>query len=218
MKPARLGCTVLVANYHAPEETSAEKNIELLRSFGAETIVLQRDIFNADFFFALLNIVSVPELERMPQFRNANNPLDHSRTAQLLTYPVLMAHDVAGYEKVYVGEDQIPHIDFARKIIGRYNYHQKTDVLCPEPVVSSAKITDLRFSSMKMSKTHPEGCLFLDDSPEQIVLKIKRAVTDGAGVENLRVLYREFVDEEMPESYGVAKTVLADAIISILGE
>jgi tryptophanyl-tRNA synthetase len=159
----------------------------------------------------MLTLVSVPELERMPQYKVTDN-----KTAQVLTYPVLMAHDVIGYSEVHVGDDQVPHIDLARKIIKRYNKKNETKFLCPKPVITTVKIADLQESAKKMSKSNPNGCLFLDDSPTEIESKIKKAVTDVEGVSNLRVLYDEFVKEPMPDRYGDAKTKLAQSLISRL--
>lgn len=205
---------VLIANYHAPDEKETVACINVLRAFGAEKIVEQRDAFDPALYFEMLGLISVPELQRMPQFKAADK---ENQTAQLLTYPVLMAHDVIGYEEVYVGEDQLPHIDLARRIIGRYNRKHSTYLPCPKPVVSVGKITDLQDSSKKMSKSSPKGCLFLDDSAEEIAQKIKKAVTDTAGVENLRVLYNEFVGGSLPERYGEAKTALSSAIAEKFG-
>lgn len=156
----------------------------------------------------MLTLISVPELQRMPQYKATEE-----KTGQVLTYPVLMAHDVIGYEEVYVGEDQLPHIDLARKIINRYNRKHGTNLPCPKAIVTSAKIMDLQDSSKKMSKSNPKGCLFLDDSPAEMEFKIKKAVTNEPGVENLRVLYEEFVREPMPDRYGEAKAVLSKALI-----
>lgn len=205
IKPALEGCTVLIANFHAPEEKSVEENISLLQSFGVKNFILQRDVFDPHLYFSLLSITSVAELERMPQFKSS---IESKRTSQLLTYPVLMTHDLLGYEEVYVGEDQIPHVDFARKIIKKYD---KT-ALCPKPIITEAKIRDLRKTSSKMSKSSPEGCLFLDDSPENIFAKIKRATMDELGAKNIEFLYKYFVKEDMPNSYGAAKTILSKSI------
>ena len=194
-------------------ERDLEKNIETLRGFGVENILLQREVFDADLFFKLLSIISVADLDRMPQYQFAPKK---NQTAQLLTYPALMAHDIEGYQKVYVGEDQLSHICIARKMLNRYARVYGVEATCPEPVITTAKICDLRDSSKKMSKSHPEGCLFLDDSPDEIRTKVRRAVMDEAGEANMRVLYAEFVGEEMPTMFGEAKPKLADNLIERL--
>ncbi len=88
----------------------------------------------------------------MPQYKAKE------KTALMYTYPVLMAHDLVGYDKVIVGDDQRPHIEFARDILPRVGE------ICPEPTYTSFKIMDLRHPQNKMSKSDPKSCLFLDDN------------------------------------------------------
>lgn len=211
IKPALTGCDVLIADYHIPlKESFTEVNTKQLleANIKPEKIILQSRIFNAELFFQLLCVSSVPELSRMPQFKTADKK---DQTAQLLTYPVLMAHDVVGYNEVYVGEDQLPHLEFAKKILGRLGINN------PKPIITTEKIMDLRDSQKKMSKSQPNGCIFLNDSFESIKKKLQRAVTDPAGVNNLQVLYNEFVGYEFPTSYGRAKEELADCMYNRFG-
>jgi len=147
----------------------------------------------------------------MPQFSNSADML---KTSQLLTYPILMTHDIEGYQKVHVGKDQIPHLMFAKKILKRYENKHKIKTLIPEPIINHTLVRDLKNSSLKMSKSHPEGCLFIEDSADIIKRKIQRAVTDEQGVNNLKNLYSEFVSGEMPEIYGIAKQRIIDAIVA----
>ncbi len=65
----------------------------------------------------------------------------------------------------------------------------------------------------KMSKSEPAGCLFLEDSPEQIQLKLSRAVTDtgpgkemSAGVKNLFLLLWSFSDAKTVKKFNQAHT------------
>lgn len=205
MPAVKHDCTVLVANYHAPEEKNIESNIEILKKFGVSNILLQTDSFDPELYFKLLSITSVAELERMPQYKSSDSI---KQTSQLLTYPVLMTHDIIGYQHVFVGEDQRPHIDFARKLIRRYD----KQACIPVPVVTKVKIKDLNDGSKKMSKSNPSGCIFLDDTKESIYHKIKKSVTDASGLENLSNLYEYFVGEPLPSSYGNAKDRLSEAI------
>lgn len=66
----------------------------------------------------------------------------------------------------------------------------------------------------KMSKSSPKGCLFLDDSPDTIREKLRKAVADEKGYENLCYLYRFFVESEVPKSNLTLKEQLAEALIS----
>jgi tyrosyl-tRNA synthetase len=202
------GATVLIANYHAPEERDTEAIYSLLRRFGVQDVRIQKDVFNAELYFQLLNIANMGELERMTQYKSSAN-----RTAQLLTYPVLMAHDVAGFDEVFVGEDQRQHLEYARKILNRYCHQYDKEIKIPVERIVVGRIKDLRSPEKKMSKSEPQGCLFLDDSADAIRAKLKKATMDEAGKENLVFLYQEFVGSDIPESNQRLKEELAQAVI-----
>src|SRR5438045_1352411 len=106
IKPALEGADVLIANYHAPQKTNLEQTIQTLRRFGIKNLKLQNEVFDAKFYFELLSLAMMGELERMTQYKSSNQ-----WTAQLLTYPILMTHDVAGYDQILVGEDQKQHLE-----------------------------------------------------------------------------------------------------------
>jgi hypothetical protein len=206
--PGREGADVLVANYHAPRETDLTQLVDTLGRFGVRHVRLQRDVFDAELFFRLLALAPFGDLARMPQFKAATEP-----TAQLLTYPVLMAHDVAGYDEVIVGEDQAVHIEYAKRLLRKYNTAFGEDVRSPKARVVVGRVRDLRRPTQKMSKSSPDGCLFLDDPPDVIRTKLKAATADEAGLANLHFLYREFVGEDVPTLNSELKTKLADALI-----
>jgi tryptophanyl-tRNA synthetase len=200
---------VLVANYHAPTERA---NLEVLYNFGVKNVKLQKDVFNPELYFKLLQLAKIGDLNRMTQFKSAETS---NRTAHLLTYPVLMVHDVAGYEEVMVGEDQEQHLQYARKLLHKYNSLYEPYII-PTANIVVGRIKDLREPTKKMSKSTPQGCLFLDDSPEAIRSKLRKATATEEGMENLRFLYREFVGENIPESNEQLKSNLAEAIIEIV--
>lgn len=210
IKPGQDGAEVLIANYHAPEEHNINETVDILKRFGVKSIKIQKDIFNAQMFFELLNLSKIGDLGRMTQYKSC---AEEDRTGQLLTYPVLMAHDVAGYELVLVGEDQRQHLEYARKLLRKYNRVTGSDYFIPAFKVMSRRIQDLRFTDKKMSKSSPEGCLFLDDSPESVAKKLRAATMDEAGRENLVFLYNEFVGPNPPESNQKLKEELAVGIV-----
>ena len=202
-----MGAEVLIANYHAPEEQNLEGIVAVLQRFGVEKIKLQKEVFDAQFYFKLLSIAPMGELERMTQYKSSVSP-----TAQLLTYPVLMTHDVAGYSEILVGEDQKQHLEYARDLLKKYNNRYKENLRIPVANIVGGRIKDLRSSDKKMSKSAPNGCIFLDDNSEMIKMKLAKAVTDVSGLENLSLLYQEFVGPKVPESNRALKEELADAI------
>lgn len=215
--PARAGdVDVLVADLHAPELVGHDKvtamanGVATLVRLGVprERISCQANGFNTRLFARLLALAPMGQLERMTQYKCAK---DRDRTAHLLTYPVMMAVDIDGYDEVLVGEDQGQHVEFARDLLVKAG---RTRI--PKAKVVGGRIRDLRNPAKKMSKSSPEGCLFLDDSAADIRRKIKRATTTTDGLENLEFLYREFVGGEVPQLASDLKTELADAIIRTL--
>lgn len=104
-------------------------------------------------------------------------------------YPILMAADifVQDADKVPVGEDQYPHIEFARRLARRFNNeYGKGESIIVEPEVIAVEA--LRILALngdgKMSKSNPRGAIFLKDTPEDVEGKIKRAKTDAPGEMN----------------------------------
>lgn len=101
-----------------------------------------------------------------------------------LGYPVSQAADIAVFKAtlVPVGDDQLPHIEQARKIVRRFNelYRPKT---LPEPNALVGEVPRLAGldGHHKMSKSRGNA-IHLDSSPQQVADKIKRAVTDPARI------------------------------------
>ena len=224
IKPAiELGSTVLIAYYHAPHTTYEEQQhvLSTLRKFAIDDVRDQREEFDAELYFQLLAIAKVGELERMTQYMSAAEVLGQgvSRDAHLLVYPVLMVHDVMGYDEILVGDDQTQHINYARDLIERYNRIYKTSVRLPIARPVGGRVMSLTDSSKKMSKSDPDGCLFLDDTPQEIERKVKKAVTDDEGVKNLVELYRNLGGEgDIPLRNSEFKPMLAALIQRIFVE
>ncbi|GBD34704.1 Tryptophan--tRNA ligase [bacterium HR35] len=154
------------------------------------TIYIQSDIAGAvTTLTALLSrLVSVAELMRIPTLKDKlrRNAGPETANALLLLYPVMMAADILlnRAKLVAVGEDQVPHVEFTREIARRFN--KKYGGVFPIPQV--LQIKSLRILSLKgegkMSKSNPDGAIFLNDRPEVAVKKIKAAKTAFEGVMN----------------------------------
>lgn len=127
----------------------------------------------------------------------------------LYTYPVLQAADILLYKSTHVpvGEDQIQHLELAQDLARIFN--NQYGEFFPEPralLSSTQKVKSLRDPSSKMSKSDPQrlATVFLTDTPDDIVLKLRRAVTDF----NSKVTYE-------PESRpGVSNLVAVHAAVS----
>ncbi len=126
------------------------------------------------------------ELNRMTQYKDKSSKQGVSIGVGLFTYPVLMAADILLYRThlVPVGEDQKQHVELARDLAIRVNHHFDEEIfVVPEPYIAKvgARIMSLQNPTAKMSKSDqdPHATVFLSDSKDQILKKLKRAVTDS---------------------------------------
>ncbi len=179
------------------------------------------------------------ELSRMTQFKDKSAKHADNITAGLFTYPVLMAADILLYQAdlVPVGQDQKQHVELCRDIAARFNNSFPDTFTIPEPFIPKmgARIMSLGTPENKMSKSEPDGCVFLMDSPEDIARKFKRAVTDcetavrydkenKPGVSNLLTIYcaatgktiEQAEAEFAGQGYGVFKPAVGEAVIELL--
>lgn len=136
------------------------------------------------------------EMSRMTQFKDKSIKNADNINVGLFTYPVLMAADILLYntDLVPVGSDQKQHIEIARDIANRFNKIHSDTFTVPEPYISktSAKIMNLVEPSKKMSKSdeNVNSFILLNDEPEAIIRKFKRATTDSDG----EIVYKEGKD------------------------
>jgi tryptophanyl-tRNA synthetase len=120
----------------------------------------------------------------MTQFKEKGAGQESVR-AGLLTYPVLMAADILLYDtdSVPVGDDQRQHLELARDIAIRFNSRYGETFVVPKAAIPpvGARVMDLQAPEKKMSKSASTtaGLIYLDDSPEALTRKVRRAVTDS---------------------------------------
>ena len=181
------------------------------------------------------------ELSRMTQFKDKSAKNAENINAGLFTYPALMAADILLYQTdlVPVGNDQKQHVELTRDIAQRFNSIYGNVFRIPEPFIpkTGARIMSLNSPENKMSKSMPDGCVFLMEKPEDIQRKFKRAVTDSdtencirydpenkPGVANLMSIYstvtgktfEEIENEFIGKGYGAFKPVVGEAVIEHL--
>ena len=181
------------------------------------------------------------ELSRMTQFKDKSAKNAENINGGLFTYPALMAADILLYQADYVpvGEDQKQHCELTRDIAIRFNNLYGETFKVPEPYIPKvgARIMSLGNPTSKMSKSDPQGCVFLMDSPEEIARKFKRAITDSdtercvryapqekPGVANLMSIYSSVTGKTFEEierefdgkGYGIFKPAVGEAVIETL--
>ncbi|MBO4318163.1 MAG: tryptophan--tRNA ligase [Mailhella sp.] len=181
------------------------------------------------------------ELTRMTQFKDKSEKHADNINAGLFTYPSLMAADILLYQPHYVpvGDDQKQHVELTRDIAIRFNNLYGDVFRVPEPFIGEvgARVYGLSTPGAKMSKSVPEGCVFLMDEKDVVMKKFKRAVTDSdtencvrydkenkPGVSNLMNIYATVTGKSFDEierefsgqGYGVFKPAVGEAVADML--
>ncbi len=183
------------------------------------------------------------ELSRMTQFKDKTAKNENNINAGLFTYPSLMAADILIYQAdfVPVGEDQRQHVELCRDIAIRFNGIYGDTFTVPEAHIPKvgARVMSLTTPQNKMSKSDhdPGGCVYMLDTPETIMKKFKKAVTDSdtencvrhsieekPGVANLMQIYScatgasfaEIEAEFAGKGYGAFKPKVGEAVVEML--
>lgn len=194
-------CFYCVVDMHAitVPQVAAElrkKSIEVLAQYIASGLDPDKNTFfiqshvpaHAELTWVLNSLTYMGELNRMTQFKEKSRKKAENLNAALFTYPVLMAADILLYstDLVPVGEDQRQHLELARDLAQRFNGRYSDTFVVPEGFIpkEGARIMSLQNPESKMSKSceNENESIFLIESEEQTVNKIKRAVTDSLGI------------------------------------
>ncbi|MBL1431124.1 MAG: tryptophan--tRNA ligase [Robiginitomaculum sp.] len=184
-------------------------------------------------------------LERMTQFKDKAGKDKERASVGLFAYPILQAADILAYKATHVpvGDDQKQHLELSRDIADRFNreYDAPDFFPQPEPLIQGpgARIMSLKNGAVKMSKSDPSDLsrINMDDTPEQIAKKFKKARTDPDGVpastdeligrdgaQNLIGIYagladisqQQVLDQFAGQGWGVFKPALADLAVAKL--
>ena len=242
-------CIYALADLHTitvrQEPAVLRKNIlDAYASILACGIDVEKSVFfihtHAELAWALSCYTQFGELSRMTQFKDKSAKHSDNINAGLFTYPVLMAADILLYraDKVPVGADQKQHIEITRDIAERFNGIYGNVFKIPEGFIpkNGARVMSLQDPTKKMSKSdeNVNGCVHLLDTPETIMRKFKRAVTDSDacvryaegkdGVNNLMAIYSavtglgyEQIEHDFSgKGYGDFKTAVGEAVVESL--
>ena len=222
LQDAGHNCFFFIADLHAlttPFEPKdlAQNPLEVAADYLAAGIDPEKSAFflqsqvmeHAELGWVFNCLTPLGELQRMTQFKDKSQQHHESISGGLLTYPTLMAADILLYKPtaVPVGDDQTQHVELARDTARKFN--NRFGQTFPEPKTFMRKpvrIMSLTDPDKKMSKTGDEA-LMLDDEPEEILRKLKKAVTatDGSqkssGVENLFQIMKHFVPDSEYQNF-----------------
>ena len=180
------------------------------------------------------------EMSRMTQFKDKSAVHSDNVNVGLFAYPALMAADILLYQADYVpvGADQKQHVEITRDIAERFNGIYGKTFTIPDAYIpkSGARVMSLQEPTKKMSKSdeNKNGFISILDTPDVILKKFKRAITDSDakvckgegkdGINNLMGIYscitgktfEEIETEFEGKGYGAFKTAVGEAVIEEL--
>lgn len=220
-------CLFFIADLHSITEdfNPAQKKqqvLDTLASFIAAGLNHKKSIIfiqshipaHTELMWILNTLTPLGELSRMTQFKDKSELQGNNINLGLFAYPVLQTADILLYDAhaVPVGEDQIQHLELTRTIARKFNAKFGNTFIEPQPLLTPApRAMSLMNPTKKMSKSEPNGCVFLDDEPEIIETKIMAAVTDSEseilfneqakpGIANLLTIYAHLTGKKIDDS------------------
>jgi tryptophanyl-tRNA synthetase len=194
----------------------------------------------AELCWLLCSVTPYGDLTRMHQFKEKSVHEQELVRTSLFLYPVLQAADILAYktDEVPVGDDQRQHLELARDVAERFNATYGDTLVVPSHRIPElgARIMDLQNPTVKMSTTYgsEQGLVYVEDEPQAITRKLKRAQTDSGaevvrapekpGISNLieilavvRGVAPEEVEREFDgQGYGVFKEAVGEAVVEFL--
>jgi tryptophanyl-tRNA synthetase len=136
----------------------------------------------ANLHVVLSMVAPLGKLTDLPTFKEKVREQPHNVNYGLVGYPVLMAADILLYkaDTVPVGDDQAPHVEFAREMARSFNYRYKTNVLV-EPQMKATEFPRVMGIDgvRKMSKSL-NNHIEISASPEETQKRVLSMVTDPA--------------------------------------
>tara|TARA_R110002096_G_scaffold408075_1_gene606915 strand:- start:6616 stop:7596 length:981 start_codon:yes stop_codon:yes gene_type:complete len=185
-------CYFCVVDYHAITQDYDPKAMKT-RVFEMVTDVLacgidpERSVLfvqsqvpeHTELCWILNSVAQFGDLSRMTQFKDKSQRQADNINVGLFDYPVLQSADILLYnaEAVPVGQDQVQHIEFARRVARGFNNRWGKVFKEPEAkLTSTPKIIGLD-GKAKMSKS-VGNTIPLGATEKEIRKRINRAVTD----------------------------------------
>ncbi|MCD6422299.1 tryptophan--tRNA ligase [bacterium] len=160
-------CFFMIADWHALTDREKFSDLKeliedivlswLAVGLDPEKAVIFRQsevVEHAELEVLLSMVAKMGDLKRIPSYKDADAKL--KRRVGFFLYPLLQSADILLYraEKVPVGEDQVPHIEYARVLARAINRLAKQEILPePEPLLSEAKKVPGIDGEAKMSKS-----------------------------------------------------------------
>jgi len=213
-------CFFSIVDYHAITQTYEKKDMRArVFDMAVDLLALGIDPERSCLFvqsavpehtelcWVLNNVAQFGDLSRMTQFKDKSARQEDNINVGLFDYPVLQSADILLYkaQAVPVGQDQVQHIEFARRIARGFN--RRWAKVFPEPEALMSKVPKLLGldGESKMSKSMG-NTLSLSATDKKIRKSLRKAATDPARVMredpgdpdkcNVFTLHKFFSDEE----------------------
>ena len=184
-------CLYFVADWHTlttlqdPEEL--RKNlIEIVKDYIAAGLDPERSIIYAqssvpelaELSLYLSMVQPYGDLMRIPTFKDLARKHPDNLNLGIVTYPVLMAADILGPQAtlVPVGEDQVPNVELARNVAGKFNARFGKTFTLPNMMTAMVKVPGL--DGGKMGKSESDNAIDINAPIEVIRERYKRGITD----------------------------------------
>jgi tryptophanyl-tRNA synthetase len=181
----------LTTNFENPENLSRD-TFQIAEDYLAaglnpeiSTIFIQSmipEIHELTMYFSMFTTVNV--LRHNPTVKSEAQQHGFSdMTYGFLGYPVSQAADISIFKAhlVPVGEDQIPHLEFTRKIVRRFNDLYRPVLVEPDILLGAVPRLVGLDGKAKMSKSL-NNAIYLSDDSSEIKKKVMDAVTDPARI------------------------------------
>lgn len=191
---------IFIADMHAftdQDPRDIEKNrVEILKDYLAlgvdpnkTDIFVQSQIADEvlQMTMALSRFMTIRQIERVPTLKDKIGDDTKQANMFLAQYPLLMAADII-LQRAHIvptGKDQKAHIEVTRDLVNQIN-SRVGELFLPMPTtkdIDPVNILALKGEG-KMSKTDQARAIMLDDDPETIAFKIRKAQTGVPGEES----------------------------------
>ncbi|GAC1656069.1 MAG: tryptophan--tRNA ligase [Vulcanimicrobiaceae bacterium] len=150
---------------------------------GRSTFFLQSGVPEISELQVLLGMITPASwLERVPTWKGQIEQLGQEiATYGFFGYPLLQLCDIAAFrgDRVPVGKDQLPHLEFGREVVRRFNYlYGDGRQILLEPQATLSEFAEIPGTDgRKMSKSYNNTILLADDEAATSA-KVRAMVTD----------------------------------------
>lgn len=187
-------CFFLISDYQALGDYS--DRIELIRKavYGVTldwlavgldpqkcTFVVQSYVpEHAELHMLLSMITLLSEIKRNPTLKTEMKQLDSKQISLgFFSYPASQVADILlpRSQVVPVGEDQLPHIELARRVARKFNNTYKNIFPIPRAIIGRVPRLPGIDGNFKMSKSL-DNAIYLSDDEKTVIKKVKKMYTD----------------------------------------